>query len=232
MLGKRNGKVVALCKDFTAPQARLYEFSKYKATYEPGFTDFYGNVSDGNVSVIDEALLTIRNHAILSKVAGVEERFWQMFIVDALIGNPDRNNDNWGALIIDKDVVGLAPVYDNGNCLNDKWDDEKVAVFMADERMFLNAAYKGVVCYYTKSNGKKINPFQYLSGNICECAEVCLKDLSQKIADRKDEIFDLIDSVDVISEVRQKFYKRLIDVRSQELMRIAKSKIGGGMHCF
>lgn len=29
----------------------------------------------------------------------IKEKFWDMFIVDSLIGNTDRHNGNWGVLL-------------------------------------------------------------------------------------------------------------------------------------
>ena len=43
----------------------------------------------------------------------LENWFWDMFIVDALIGNWDRHNGNWGFLYDTvQDEMKLAPVYD------------------------------------------------------------------------------------------------------------------------
>ena len=52
------------------------------------------------------------------------ERFWDMFIVDALIGNWDRHNGNWGFLYnAETDSMELAPVYDCGSCLYPQADE-------------------------------------------------------------------------------------------------------------
>ena len=41
-----------------------------------------------------------------------------MFIVDALLGNFDRHNGNWGILVDEeKQTAEIAPVYDCGSCL-------------------------------------------------------------------------------------------------------------------
>ncbi len=51
------------------------------------------------------------------KSTNVEEtidRFWDMFIVDALIGNFDRHGGNWGFIKKDNQYR-IAPVYDNGS---------------------------------------------------------------------------------------------------------------------
>ncbi|MFR5091059.1 MAG: hypothetical protein ACLTDR_02660 [Adlercreutzia equolifaciens] len=54
--------------------------------------------SDGEVILLGDVLATIETSDLLRRVPGVRERFWDMFVVDAFIKNPDRNNGNWGAL--------------------------------------------------------------------------------------------------------------------------------------
>ena len=52
-------------------------------------------------------------------------RFWDMFIVDALIGNWDRHNGNRRFLYNNSaDEVVLAPVFDCGISLYPQADDE------------------------------------------------------------------------------------------------------------
>lgn len=52
------------------------------------------------------------------------EWFWNMFIVDAFIGNWDRHNGNWGFLYnISTDEITLAPVYDCGSSLYPQADE-------------------------------------------------------------------------------------------------------------
>ena len=48
-----------------------------------------------------------------------------MFIVDALIGNWDRHNGNWGFLYNTvTDEIALAPGYDCGSCLFPQADEK------------------------------------------------------------------------------------------------------------
>ena len=53
-----------------------------------------------------EIMMTIQEHPFLQDVPGVREHFWNMFIMDALIGNTDRNNSNWGIIVC---IMGLKP---------------------------------------------------------------------------------------------------------------------------
>ncbi len=49
--------------------------------------------------------------------AGGFQEYCDRFIVDALIGNTDRHNGNWG-VIVNGDTVKIAPVYDCGSSLS------------------------------------------------------------------------------------------------------------------
>ena len=56
-----------------------------------------------------------------------KQKFWDMFVIDSLIGNTDRHNGNWGFLknIKDEKLV-FAPIYDCGSCLFAIYTDEKM----------------------------------------------------------------------------------------------------------
>ena len=104
-----------------------------------------------------EILMTIQEHPFLEDVLGIQEHFWNMFVVDALLGNPDRNNSNWGIILSRGGVKRIAPVYDNGNCLNCKWDEEKMLEVLLDEKKLETESYKGRRCIF-EQKGKKDKP--------------------------------------------------------------------------
>ena len=201
ILGKRGEKVVALCEDFVISGKRLYEFREIKATFEPAFIDEFGNETDGMGSSLKEALLVIQEHPVLKRIPNVA-----YFL---------------GIQVPDSKDVSLAPVYDNGNCLNDKWDDGKILKFMSDKQLLINEAYKGKVCFFTNEKGKKINPFQFIeakSSSMCTCV---LGDLVKSLAREWDNICTLINNVNVISDVRKEFCKTILRMRKEKLEKIA-----------
>lgn len=215
-LGSRDGKIVVLCEDFCVDGVTLAEFQRIKVTFEPTLVDSEGNETNGLGADLDETLLVIRQHHIFQFVQFPELFFWKMFIVDALIGNPDRNNGNWGVLIKDDSVLGFAPVYDNGNCLNNKWDDNKMLNALSSEKSMQASAYKGVVCFFTK-NGNRVNPFHIIqSGDYVLCSEA-LRLLLNQI--NIDAILNLVDD-EYFSQTRRTFYKKMLMQRYNELCRI------------
>lgn len=218
-LGVRDGKIVVACKDFRKPAVRLTSFAEMKVTFEPALLDESGNRTDGTGSNLTDTLQVIREHPFFSGI-DAELFFWKMLIGDAIIGNPDRNNGNWGILIDDftDKILGIAPIFDNGNCLNNKWDDNKILRFMNDEKLIKAEAYSGKQFFFTKADGKKLNYFKIIeSGQYVKCTKA-LHDLLPNINTM--DYNNLIDSVDVLTTIQNKFYKLLIKLRIEELNRI------------
>lgn len=214
-----DGKVVVACKDFRKPSIRFTSFAEMKMTFKPTLVDEFGNETDGTGSNLADTLQVVRNHPFFIGI-DAELFFWKMLIGDAIIGNPDRNNGNWGLLIDDitDEILNIAPVYDNGNCLNNKWEDDKMLRFLNDEKLLKAEAYAGKQFFFTKTNGKKLNYFKIIeSGNYPKCTEA-LTQLIPKINDMNYEA--LIDSVDLLTDVQNRFYKTLIKMRIEELNRI------------
>lgn len=107
-LGRYNGIVVDVIKDFTQRSITLHSFKDTKQSSE-----------DKDLSVKEytysDVLYLIDKHLKMSDDRKLEakERFWDMFICDAIIGNRDRHWGNWGYLNNGKEYR-FAPLYDNG----------------------------------------------------------------------------------------------------------------------
>ena len=213
----RNEKLCALCEDFVK-SGRLVEFRELKSTYEPGFINPDGNMSDGSGTDLEETLLVIRNHPILRKLEDYEDYFWKIFIIDALIGNHDRNNGNYG-IIIDGTCVNKAPVYDNGNCLNPSWSDSKMQYYLDDIQKMFDVAYKVNTCRFTL-NGKPINPFHLISsGKYKNCTEALRIIDNVSVTD----IVGILNSCTVLNETQKRFFTVLLRFRLQHLKEILMS---------
>lgn len=100
----------------------------------------------------------------------LRERFWDMFIVDAFIGNWDRHNGNWGFLYnTNTDEVTIAPVYDCGSSLYPQADEEMMQEILKNKNE-LNHRVFDIPLSAITYNGKKINYFKFLSaGEFEEC---------------------------------------------------------------
>ena len=89
---KINGKekIVCACKDFTSGGKVFYDFCSIK-------NSIIDSEHNGNGTELSEILETIEKQQFVDPQK-LREHFWNVFIVDALLGNFDRHNGNWGFL--------------------------------------------------------------------------------------------------------------------------------------
>jgi hypothetical protein len=166
-LGYREGKIVCACKDFTWPNKRLFEFKMLKNSLSDDEEGFSSAPSDGESIYLPDVLSAIEHSPVLRSIPGVRERFWDMFVIDAFIKNPDRNNGDWGVLYLPDGTYELAPVYDNGSSLFSK-QSASLAMRRLDspDELEQDAFGTNVSCYRLPSinnpKGIPIYPFSYM----------------------------------------------------------------------
>ena len=142
-------KIVCACEDFTDRNHILYEFENLALSTNPDKK--IETELDDIMDVIDE------NKMINSDET--KKKFWDMFIIDALIGNTDRHNGNWGFLVnTEMNEIKFSPIYDCGSCLNPMLEDCELSKLSDVELKNL-----AINCYSCiKINGKKINYMSFL----------------------------------------------------------------------
>ena len=62
--------------------------------------------------------------------ADLFQNFLQIIVFDALIGNTDRHQDNWGFVLEDRKITGLTPAFDNSDSLGREIVEEKIPGFL------------------------------------------------------------------------------------------------------
>ena len=103
-------KIVCACLDFTEDGKKFYDFCSIKNTV-------LDSDSNGSGTELSDILEAIERQQFVDPIR-LKTHFWEMFAVDALLGNFDRHNGNWGFLYDPKnDRREIAPVYDCGSCL-------------------------------------------------------------------------------------------------------------------
>lgn len=222
ILGKRENKIVVGCKDFRKRGEELIEFEKIKVTFSPEETVETDRITNGTGTELSAVLNTIEHHPVLKSVPGVMERFWDMFVVDALIGNTDRNNGNWGILKDLNDNIRLAPVYDNGNSFANKASSRQMEQSMKDEERMANLAYIARTCVF-KKNGKNINPYTFIASlENAEC-NLALERVVPQINVQK--LYQVVDETPVIGEIEKEFCKKLLEIRCTKILFPAYEKV-------
>lgn len=191
-------KIVCACEDFTNEENSLYEFESLALSTNP----------DKRIETELKDIMEVIEESKMINNEETKEKFWEMFIIDALIGNTDRHNGNWGFIVNNKSKkINFAPIYDCGSCLNPMIEDEEI-------EKITNTEIKNVVinCYSClKENGKKINYLSYIKemkNNECNNA---IKNIFTKI--NIDEIIDFINNINCMSYTRKEFYKEIIKGR-------------------
>ena len=210
ILGKYNynskEKIVCACEDFTNEENILYEFENLALSTNPD------KKIETEISDIME-VLTEAKHLI--NTDEIKEKFWDMFIIDCLIGNTDRHNGNWG-FILNKETnkIIFSPIYDCGSCLNPILEDNELEKI--NETEIKNLAVNCYSCL--KENGKKINYMIYLKEmkNI-DCNKAIIR-IFNNINIK--EINNFIDNIECMSKTRKEFYKEIINIRYKELKEI------------
>lgn len=201
-------KIVVACKDFTADGKKLMEFAHLKNTCVDSEQSGYGKELSSIMKAIDEQTLL--------QPSEIRAFFWDMFIVDALLGNFDRHNGNWGLLIDEKlKTVEIAPVYDCGSCLYPQLSEEGMKkVLDSDDE--INQRIYVFPASSIEEDGKKISYFDFISSlKEPECNKA-LKRISKQID--MDKINELIDEISTLLPIQKDFYKVMITERKKKIL--------------
>ena len=199
ILGKYeyNGKekIVCACEDFTSDDNVLYEFENLALSTNP----------DKKIETELKDILEVIEENKMIDTEETKQKFWDMFVIDSLIGNTDRHNGNWGFLL-NKNTgkVKFSPIYDCGSALNPMLEDDEIERINETELKNLS-----INCYSClKQNCKKINCMEYIKRMENEECNNAIKRLFSNI--NIDEINAFIEGIDCMSQVRKDFYKKII----------------------
>ena len=202
ILGKYfyNGKekIVCGCEDFTNNNNILYEFESLALSTNP----------DKKIGAELEDILEVIDESKMIDIVDTKEKFWDMFLIDSIIGNTDRHNGNWGFILNNKTKkITFAPIYDCGSCLNPMLEDKEIEKL--NEAELKNLAINCYSCI--KKNGKKINYISYIKSMKNEECNRAICRMFEKID--INEINTFIDEIQYMSDTRKQFYKKIIKLR-------------------
>ena len=202
-------KVVCACRDFTADGKQLYDFCSIKNTVIDSETG-------GTGTELDDVLETIDRQSFIDPVV-LRAHFWDMFVVDAFLGNFDRHNGNWGFLV---DPVTrkaeIAPAFDFGSCLLPQADDDIMRRVLEDKAE-LDARIYNFPASALKQEGKKIGYVDFIARNHDGVLAPSLK----RIVPRIDfaAISSFIDDTPYLTDLQRRFYKIYLAARYDAMFR-------------
>ena len=204
-------KLVVACGDFTEGGKRLIEFAQLKNTCVDSEQNGYGKELSSILQAIDEQQLIPAKQ--------LRDFFWEMFVADALVGNFDRHNGNWG-LLVDEAAASaeIAPIYDCGSCLYPQLPVEEMAGVLnneaeLDKRIYLFPAST------IEEDGRKLSYLEYLSsGKDPECGEAL-----ERVAARIDmeRIGNIIDETPTLLPIQKEFYRIMLSERKEKIIEFS-----------
>ena len=201
-------KIVCACRDFTSSNTRLLDFCSIKnSVLETG--------SGGTGTELDDIIETIEQQSFMDAVV-VKRRFWQMFVVDALIGNFDRHNGNWGFLINQKTgKTELAPVFDCGSCLLPQ-ADESIMQRCLEDKTEMDARIYSFPASMIKIGGRKISYYEFLHSK--KLPDGLYESLSLLLPKIKLLDFSIIvDDIPYLDSLQSLFYKSYLTQRREKI---------------
>lgn len=201
-------KVVCACEDFTADGSILYDFCSIKNT-------IIDSEHNGTGTELSDIMESIEMQSFVNPKE-LMAHFWNVFVIDALLGNFDRHNGNWGFLV-DRitDKCRIAPIFDCESCLLPQADERIMKSVLANKDE-LNARIYVFPRSAIKQNGEKINYYDFISSMSNDyCNEAVIR-----IVPRIDlnQICDFIENVPYISELQKRFYRTYVTARYNEIL--------------
>ena len=214
-IGTYNGKNIVLLKHFCKDGEILVHFNAIgessleedKEMYQYSYDDIQRMLNDNKKS---------------TNVQETVDRFWDMFIVDALNGNFDRHGGNWGFIKKDNKYK-IAPIYDNGSSMYPKLNtDEKINAVL-DSVEEINERIFKFPTSHVKIDGRKSSYYEVINSlKFEECNKALLR-IFPRI--KFEDIDKLIDSIECINELRKQFYKRMYRERYEKILKPAYEKL-------
>ena len=196
-------KVVCACRDFTADGKVLYDFCSIKNTVIDSETG-------GTGTELDDVLETIDHQSFVDPVV-LKAHFWDMFVVDAFLGNFDRHNGNWGFLVDPTTrKAEIAPAFDFGSCLLPQADDD-IMRRVIEDKAELDARIYNFPASALKQDGKKIGYVDFIAQNRDGVLAPSLK----RIVPRIDlaAISAFIDDTPYLTDLQRQFYRTYLTAR-------------------
>lgn len=201
-------KIVVACKDFTTHETVIQDFASLKNTLIDSGHSGYG-------TELSEILEAIEEQKSVS-ISELKNHFWDMFIVDALIGNWDRHNGNWGFLYNSRtDEISIAPVYDNGSCLFPQADESIMKATLEDPSE-MNFRIFEIPVSGIRLDGQKIRYFDFISSLKNEDCNRALKRIVPRIDINK--IAELVNTTPYISDLQKRFYFTMLAERKEKIL--------------
>lgn len=208
VLGTYRGLHAVILKSFLQEREALIPFNGISESTLEQDKELYQDSYEDIITILE-------NNRKSTDVQETTDRFWDMFIVDALIGNFDRHGGNWD-FIKKEGRYAMATVYDNSSCLYPRLNtDEQIEKVLADQAEIDKRVYTFPTSHI-KHNGRKSSYFEIINSLQYEQCNLALLRIMERLDMKK--IDDIVDSVPEISQLRNHFYKLMLKTRCEKIL--------------
>lgn len=212
---KGKNKIVVACKDFTKHGVVLQDFASLKNQMIDSERNGYGTELSDILNTIDEQNVVNREELL--------DRFWDMFVVDAFIGNWDRHNGNWGFLYDSRtDSMEIAPVYDCGSSLFPQADELIMKEVLTNDNELMYRVFE-IPTSAIMLDGKKIKYFDFIASIQDENCNRAIRRITPKI--NMEDIKSIVFSTPYINDLQKKFYYRILSERKSRILDFTLRKL-------
>lgn len=204
----KNDEVCVGCKDFRTPYDENIDFDNFMRT-------IYDKSDVKKIPKLFQIYEVIESEAFPEYLRDdAIERYWDTFIIDALVGNFDRHTGNWGLLFnAINQTYSLAPVYDYGSTLFPIISDKSIKDVIENKIEIAQRCllFPSATLHITEEKTGKVGYYDMLASNYdSNCTKSLLK-IFPKI--NLNTINEIIDNTPLISDERRAFYKNIINAR-------------------
>ena len=216
-LGTYNNQNVVIMKDFLSAGAQFVPFN------EVGESSLDVDKEKVQYTYTDIMKMLHANKK-LTDVDKTIDVFWDMYIVDALIGNFDRHGMNWG--FIKKDNrYSLAPIFDNGSALFPQMNDEEEMLRIINDQKEIDKRVYEFPTSQIKLRGKKTSYYKVINSLQFKQCNTALVRIYNRI--NMEALYKLIDDLDCITPTHKQFYKEMLQNRDEKILKSSYEKLEG-----
>lgn len=219
-LGTYGGRQVVACMDFVRADEQFVPFNEVGDSGLERDHDSYQYTYDDIVAMLEE-------NRRITNVRETVEKFWDLYVYDALLGNFDRHGANWG--FIKKDGgYRMAPIFDNGSCLFPRIATEEQCLKIIDDVHELDERTFRFPTSQIKLGNRKSSYYDVISSlRYDECNRALVR-----VHDRLDlaRIDRFITSIEGLGDIQKKFYRTIIRHRHARIIEASYRRLVGERH--
>lgn len=202
MLGTYQGAPVVACFDFIEPGEEFVPFNDVGESSLDQDKDSFQYTYEDIIGMLEA-------NTKLTDVKETTRLFWEMFVMDAFLGNFDRHGGNWGFLKQDNQYRP-APIFDNGSCLFPNLTDSQMQEVLHSQEEINRRVFQFPTSQILLE-GKKSSYYRVISSlSFPECNKA-LASIMSRID--PDAIFSIVENMEGISDVRRDFYHTMLEAR-------------------